>query len=92
MLTENAVDEQRFQDAGYYYWLLSRQYLNIASDGFVYFYYIFVISLTKLFYFNKIFIIFHLYSCTFTVAKILIKCWVNFTYMINMLQFIMHIM
>jgi len=32
MLTENAVDEQRFQDAGHYYWLLSRQYLNIASN------------------------------------------------------------
>lgn len=32
MLTENAVDEQRFQDAGHYYWLLSRQFLNIASN------------------------------------------------------------
>ncbi|XP_027848854.1 intraflagellar transport protein 122 homolog [Aphis gossypii] len=33
MLTENAVDEQRFQDAGHYYWLLSRQFLNIASNS-----------------------------------------------------------
>lgn len=32
ILTENAVDEKRFQDAGYYYWLLSRQYLNIALN------------------------------------------------------------
>lgn len=35
ILTENAVDEQRFQDAGYYYWLLSRQYLDIASNEYV---------------------------------------------------------
>ncbi|XP_050423327.1 intraflagellar transport protein 122 homolog [Adelges cooleyi] len=33
ILTENAVDEQRFQEASYYYWLLSRQCLNIASNG-----------------------------------------------------------
>ncbi|XP_050537912.1 intraflagellar transport protein 122 homolog [Daktulosphaira vitifoliae] len=33
ILTENAVDELRFHDASYYYWLLSRQCLNIASNS-----------------------------------------------------------
>lgn len=31
-LTLNAVHETRFNDAGYYYWLLSRQCLDIAND------------------------------------------------------------
>jgi len=29
-LTENAVIESRFNDAGYYYWMLSMQCLDIA--------------------------------------------------------------
>lgn len=32
-LTDNAVEEGRFQDAGYYYWILSRQCLDLASDS-----------------------------------------------------------
>ncbi|XP_013786897.1 intraflagellar transport protein 122 homolog [Limulus polyphemus] len=32
-LTHNAVNEKRFSDAGYYYWLLSMQCLDIARDG-----------------------------------------------------------
>lgn len=31
-LTENAVHESRFQDAGFYYWVLSRQCLDIARQ------------------------------------------------------------
>lgn len=31
-LTENAVAECRYQDAGYYYWILSRQCLDLAKD------------------------------------------------------------
>nr|XP_026691357.1 intraflagellar transport protein 122 homolog [Ciona intestinalis] len=31
-LTENAVDECRFNDAGYYYWMLSMQCLDIAAE------------------------------------------------------------
>ena len=31
-LTFNAVIESRFNDASYYYWLLSREHLQIASD------------------------------------------------------------
>lgn len=31
-LTENAVSEKRFQDAGYYYWILSRQCLELAQE------------------------------------------------------------
>lgn len=31
-LTENAVSECRFDDAGYYYWILSRQCLDLAGD------------------------------------------------------------
>lgn len=30
-LTENAVRESRFNDAGYYYWMLSMQYLDRAK-------------------------------------------------------------
>ena len=30
-LTENAVNESRFNDAGYYYWMLSMQCLDIAG-------------------------------------------------------------
>lgn len=32
-LTENAVSECRFNDAGYYYWILSRQCLNLAKNN-----------------------------------------------------------
>ncbi|GJQ71136.1 hypothetical protein Trydic_g1040 [Trypoxylus dichotomus] len=32
-LTENAVSERRFQDAGYYYWILSRQCLELAQES-----------------------------------------------------------
>ncbi|XP_022909973.2 intraflagellar transport protein 122 homolog [Onthophagus taurus] len=32
-LTENAVVENRFQDAGYYYWILSRQCLELAQEN-----------------------------------------------------------
>ncbi|KAK9891411.1 hypothetical protein WA026_014648 [Henosepilachna vigintioctopunctata] len=32
-LTENAVSECRFNDAGYYYWILSRQCLNLAKES-----------------------------------------------------------
>ncbi|KAL3283924.1 hypothetical protein HHI36_018092 [Cryptolaemus montrouzieri] len=32
-LTENAVSEYRFNDAGYYYWILSRQCLDLAKDN-----------------------------------------------------------
>lgn len=38
-LTENAVDEGRFHDAGYYYWILSRQYLDLAKDRYGDYYY-----------------------------------------------------
>jgi hypothetical protein len=31
-LTLNAVNESRFQDAGYYYWVLARQCLEIANQ------------------------------------------------------------
>ncbi|XP_063240162.1 intraflagellar transport protein 122 homolog isoform X2 [Bacillus rossius redtenbacheri] len=31
-LTENAVNESRFQDAGYYYWVLSLQCLDLANQ------------------------------------------------------------
>ncbi|CAH0553397.1 unnamed protein product [Brassicogethes aeneus] len=31
-LTENAVVENRFEDAGYYYWILSRQCLDLLND------------------------------------------------------------
>ncbi|EEB18094.1 conserved hypothetical protein [Pediculus humanus corporis] len=31
-LTDNAVNEGRFQDAGYYYWVLAQQYLESAND------------------------------------------------------------
>ena len=31
-LTENAVNESRFDDAGYYYWLLSMQCLDLAAN------------------------------------------------------------
>ena len=30
-LTQNAVVESRFNDAGYYYWKLSMQYLDLAA-------------------------------------------------------------
>lgn len=30
VLIENAIDENRFDDAGYYHWILSRQYLDLA--------------------------------------------------------------
>lgn len=33
-LTHNAVDESRFNDAGYYYWKLSMQCLEIAGSKF----------------------------------------------------------
>lgn len=33
-LTENAVRESRFMDAGYYYWMLSMQYLDRAAGQF----------------------------------------------------------
>jgi len=33
-LTENAVNESRFNDAGYYYWMISMQCLDIAEGGF----------------------------------------------------------
>jgi len=32
-LTDNAVDETRFNDAGYYFWLLSLQHLNRARGS-----------------------------------------------------------
>ncbi|KAK7866290.1 hypothetical protein R5R35_007119 [Gryllus longicercus] len=32
-LTHNAVNEARFQDASYYYWILARQCLDIASQN-----------------------------------------------------------
>ena len=31
-LTLNAVNESRFDDAGYYYWILSMQYAELAKD------------------------------------------------------------
>jgi len=31
-LTVNAVNESRFEDAGYYYWILARQCLDIANQ------------------------------------------------------------
>ncbi len=31
-LTLNAVNESRFDDAGYYYWILSMQYLDLAKE------------------------------------------------------------
>ena len=33
-LTHNAVAENRFDDAAYYYWLLSNEHLQIASGTF----------------------------------------------------------
>ncbi|XP_030763034.1 intraflagellar transport protein 122 homolog [Sitophilus oryzae] len=30
-LTHNAVNESRFDDAGFYYWIISRQYLDLAK-------------------------------------------------------------
>ena len=30
-LTLNAVNESRFDDAGYYYWILSMQYADLAK-------------------------------------------------------------
>lgn len=33
ILTKNAVNESRFQDAGYYYWVLSKQCLDIAVQN-----------------------------------------------------------
>lgn len=35
-LTENAVNENRFDDAGYYYWMLSMQCLDLAAQWFVF--------------------------------------------------------
>ncbi|KAJ8959436.1 hypothetical protein NQ318_022128 [Aromia moschata] len=32
-LTDNAVDECRFQDASYYYWIVSRQYLDLCKEN-----------------------------------------------------------
>ncbi|XP_023027775.2 intraflagellar transport protein Oseg1 isoform X1 [Leptinotarsa decemlineata] len=32
-LTDNAVSECRFQDAGYYYWITSRQYLELSREN-----------------------------------------------------------
>ncbi|XP_014246043.1 intraflagellar transport protein 122 homolog [Cimex lectularius] len=32
-LTTNAITENRFNDASYYYWLLAKQALQLASDG-----------------------------------------------------------
>ena len=32
-LTENAVSENRFHDAGYYYWKLSMQCLQLAAGS-----------------------------------------------------------
>ncbi|CAM1154605.1 IFT122 (predicted) [Pycnogonum litorale] len=32
-LTLNAVTENRFNDAGYYYWLLSQQYIDLAREN-----------------------------------------------------------
>ena len=32
ILIENAIDEGRFDDAGYYHWILSRQYLDLATQ------------------------------------------------------------
>lgn len=34
-LVDNAVSEFRYQDASYYYWILSRQYLDLAKDKLV---------------------------------------------------------
>ncbi|KAF5280569.1 hypothetical protein FQR65_LT00320 [Abscondita terminalis] len=34
-LTDNAVNESRFQDAGYYYWILARQCLDLAKNTLV---------------------------------------------------------
>lgn len=31
ILIENAIDESRFDDSGYYHWILSRQYLDMAQ-------------------------------------------------------------
>ena len=36
-LTENAVNESRFNDAGYYYWMLSMQCLDIAGISLILF-------------------------------------------------------
>lgn len=38
-LTENAVSEGRYQDAGFYYWVLGRQCLDLAVQRFVDFFY-----------------------------------------------------
>lgn len=35
-LTDNAVSENRFHDAGYYYWKLSMQCLQLAAGTFTY--------------------------------------------------------
>ncbi|XP_057655488.1 intraflagellar transport protein 122 homolog isoform X2 [Diorhabda carinulata] len=32
-LTDNAVSECRFQDASYYYWIMSRQYLDMSREN-----------------------------------------------------------
>ncbi|XP_972704.1 intraflagellar transport protein 122 homolog [Tribolium castaneum] len=32
-LVDNAISECRFQDAGYYYWIVARQFLDLAKDG-----------------------------------------------------------
>lgn len=31
-LIDNAISESRFQDAGYYYWIVARQFLDLAKD------------------------------------------------------------
>lgn len=48
-LTENAVRESRFLDAGYYYWMLSVQYLDRAADGYHFVIYDLTVSMSDLF-------------------------------------------
>lgn len=31
-LTENAISELRYDDAGYYHWIQARQYLDLAKE------------------------------------------------------------